>query len=127
MSINLVDGDLRDQDCKNGKVTQGPLISYAQFKCKPWVSKPERIKIKLTEGNTLTCNLMNDSSNTEAYLKWILVYLHVREEKKLDEKLTRQWNCSRRYRKKSKSSPRFPGTNLWVRRQNRNLNQQLPI
>jgi hypothetical protein len=87
MSV-LVPDNLRDQDCKKGQVTAQPLVSNVQFKYKPWVSEPKMIKLKLAEGNIFTCNLMNDSSNSETYLKWILVYLHVREGKELDEKLT---------------------------------------
>ena len=87
MSV-LVLKNLRDQDCKKGQVTLLPLISHVQFKCKPWISKPKKINLKLAEGNTFTFNLMNNSSNAKTYLKLILVYLRVREERKLDEKLT---------------------------------------
>ena len=72
MSVSLVPDNLRDQDCKKGQVTAQPLISYAQFKYKPWVSEPEKTKHKLSEGNMFPCNLMNDSSNSKTYLKWIL-------------------------------------------------------
>jgi hypothetical protein len=87
MSISLAPNDLRNQDCKKGQVTAQSPISCAQFKYKPWVFKPETINLKLAEDNTFTCNLMNDLFIFETYLKWILVYLCVREEKKLDEKL----------------------------------------
>ena len=49
------------------------------------MAAPKKIKLKLTKGNTFSCNLMNDLSNSETYLKWILVFLCVKEEKKLAE------------------------------------------
>ena len=30
---------------------------------------------------------MDDSSNSETYLKWLLVFIHIKEEKKLDSTL----------------------------------------
>ena len=104
----LAPHDLRDQDCKKGKATQQPPISYAQFKYKPWVSKPKRTKLKLANRNTFTCNLMNDSSNTETYLKWNLVYLHVREEKKLDEKLTMAMELLKKVQEEVKKLQKVP-------------------
>ncbi len=86
MSVPASD-DLRDHNCKRRKVTHRPPIAYAQFMYKPWVTKPNKIKIKLLEGNTFQCNLMSDASNTKSYVKWILVFLHIMEEKKLDKKL----------------------------------------
>ena len=53
MSVRASD-DLRDHGCKRGKVTQQPPISYAQFKFKPWISEPNKIKIKVLEGVTLS-------------------------------------------------------------------------
>ena len=87
MSV-LVPDNLRDYDCKKGQqVTQQPPISYMQFMNKPWISETKKIKLNLGEGNTFTCNLMKDSSNAEFYLKWNLIFLCVKEKKKLDKKL----------------------------------------
>ena len=93
MSV-LAPKDLRDHDCERGKVTQQPPISYAQFKYKPWISKLKKIKLKLGEGNTFTCNLMNNSSNAQSYLKWILFS---KEEKKLNKKVAAASSCSKRF------------------------------
>ena len=86
MSVPTSD-ELKDYKCKREKVTQRPPISYAQYKCKPWITEPNRIKIKLLEGNTFLCNLMGDASNPKTYIKWFLVYLRVISKKKFDEKL----------------------------------------
>jgi hypothetical protein len=61
--------DVKDRDCKHGKVAQRPPISYAQFKYPKWISEPDNIKVKFPGGGQLTCDLMNNVSNTEAYLK----------------------------------------------------------
>jgi hypothetical protein len=79
--------DLRDQDCERGKVTQQPLIAYAQFKYKPWVTKPNSIKIKLHGGDQFICDLISDTGNVDTYLKWIQVFMCVLDEKKLHGKL----------------------------------------
>ena len=50
MSVNLAPNDLKDQECKKGKITVRPLIGYVQFKYKQWVTAPQRIKFKLLEG-----------------------------------------------------------------------------
>jgi hypothetical protein len=67
--------DVKDGDCKHGKVTQRPPISYAQFKYPKWITKPDSIKVRLPKGDQFTCDLMNNASNTEMYLKWIQVYI----------------------------------------------------
>ena len=41
------DQDLKDYECKRGKVTQRPPISYAQYRYKKWLMEPDKIKIKL--------------------------------------------------------------------------------
>ena len=79
--------DLKDYECKRGKVTQQPPIEYAQFKYKPWITKSNRIKIKQLEGETFQCNLMSDPSNSKTYIKRLLVFLRVLSKKKFDEKL----------------------------------------
>ena len=79
--------DVKDQDCERGKVNQRPPISYAQFRYKQWVTKPNQIKIKLPGGNQFSYDLMNGAGNSETYLKWIQVYDCVLCEKKLHEKL----------------------------------------
>ena len=86
-SINLAPNNLKDQDCKKEKITVRPPNSYTQFKYKQCVTAPQSIKLKLLEGNQFSCNLMDDSSNSETYLKWLLVFIHIKEEKKLDSTL----------------------------------------
>ena len=86
MSVPSSD-DLKDYECKRGKIMQRPPIVYAQYKYKPWLTESNKIKIKLLEGDTFTCSLMGDSSNAETYMKWYFVYLWVISEKKFDKKL----------------------------------------
>jgi hypothetical protein len=74
---------VKDSDCKRGKVTQRPPISYVQFKYPKWISEPDSIKVKLTGGDQYTCDLMNNASNTDTYLKWFQVYERVLGEKNL--------------------------------------------
>ena len=69
--------DLKDYRCNRGKVTQQPPIVYTQYKYKPWLTKPNKIKIKLLEGDTFQCNLMGDAINSETYMKWYYNYLRV--------------------------------------------------
>jgi hypothetical protein len=73
MSVVGLD-DVKDRDCKRGKVTQRPPISYAQFKYPKWITEPHSIKVRLPGDNQFTCDLMNNASNTETYLKWVQVY-----------------------------------------------------
>ena len=75
--------DIKDRDCECGRVTQWPPISYAQFKYPKWFTEPDSVKVRLPKGDQYTCDLMNDSSITEAYLKWIQVYLGVLGKKNL--------------------------------------------
>jgi hypothetical protein len=75
--------DVKDGDCERGKVTQRPPISYAQFKYPKWITEPDSIKVKLPKGDQFTCDLMNNASNTETYLKWIQVYICVLGKKNL--------------------------------------------
>ena len=56
---------------------------YAQFKYPKWITKPASVKVRLSKGNQYTCDLMNDASNAETYLKWIQVYIRVLGEKNL--------------------------------------------
>ena len=79
--------DLKDYECERGKVMQQPPIPYAQYKYKPWLTEPDKIKIKLLEGDTFQCNLMGDASNSKTYMKWYYNYLRVIVKKKFDEKL----------------------------------------
>ena len=75
MSVVGLD-DVKDGDCKRGRITQSrrPPISYAQFKYPFWVTEPNTIKIKLPGGNQFTCDLMNKMGNAETYLTWVQVY-----------------------------------------------------
>ena len=76
-------GDIKDGDCERGKVTQWPPISYAQFKYPKWITEPDSIKVRLPKGAQFTCDLMNNASNIEMYLKWIQVYICVLGKKNL--------------------------------------------
>ena len=82
MSVVGLD-DVKDGDCERGKVTQRPTISYAQFKYPKWITEPDSIKIRLPKGNQFTCDLRNNASNTETYLKWVQVYICVLGKKNL--------------------------------------------
>jgi hypothetical protein len=75
--------DIKDGDCKCGKVTQRPPISYAQFKYPKWITKPDSVKFRLSKGDQYTCDLMNNASNVERYLKWIQVCICILGEKNL--------------------------------------------
>ena len=107
MSVLALD-DLRDHGCERGKVTQQPPIAYAQFKYKPWITEPVNIKIKLLEGDTFLCNLMSNASNPESYVKWILVFLHVMEEKKLRKKLATSSESLKKVLKNVKKFKKVP-------------------
>jgi hypothetical protein len=84
MSITLAPVNLNGIDCTKGQVTQQPPIFNAQFKYKANITKPEKIKLKLTDWNMFTCALLHDTSNAKTYLKFLQVYSHIREEKKLE-------------------------------------------
>jgi hypothetical protein len=43
MSVTGPD-DVKDGDCKRGRVTQQPPISYAQFKYPKWLTEPDSVK-----------------------------------------------------------------------------------
>jgi hypothetical protein len=75
--------DIKDADCECGRVTQQPPISYAQYKYPKWLTEPDSVKVKLPQGDHYTCNLMNDASNAETYLKGFQTYLRVLGEKEL--------------------------------------------
>jgi hypothetical protein len=51
------------------------------------LTKPNKIKIKLLEGDTFTCSLMGDSHNAKTYMKWYFIYLRMIGKMKFDEKL----------------------------------------
>jgi hypothetical protein len=74
---------MTDQDCERGRVTQRPPISYAQYKYAKWATEPDTVKVKLPNGDQYVCNLMNDASNAETYLKWYQMYLRVLDNQKL--------------------------------------------
>jgi hypothetical protein len=82
MSVVGLD-DIKDGACKHGRVTQRPPIIYTQFKYPKWITEPDSIKIRLPKGDQYTCDLMNDASNAETYLKWIQVYIRVLCKKNL--------------------------------------------
>jgi hypothetical protein len=75
--------DIKDEDCECRRLTQQPLISYAQFKYPKWITEPDSVKVRLPKGDQYTCDLMNYTSNAETYLKWIQVYIHVLGKKNL--------------------------------------------
>ncbi len=64
--------DLKDYECKRGKITQRPPISYAQYRYKKWLVEPDKFKVKLLGGDTFLVELMGDASNAETYMKWYL-------------------------------------------------------
>ena len=82
MSIKAPES-MTDQDCERGRVTQRPPISHAQFKYAKWATKPDTVKVKLPNGDQYVCDLMNDASNAETYLKWYQMYLRVLDNQKL--------------------------------------------
>jgi hypothetical protein len=43
--------DIKDGDCKHGRVTQRPPISYAQYKYPKWFTEPDSVKVKLPQGD----------------------------------------------------------------------------
>ena len=53
-----------------GKGHTATPISYAQYNYKKWLTEPDKIKIKLLEGDTSQCDLMGDASGSEIYMKW---------------------------------------------------------
>ena len=59
--------DIKDGDCKCGRVTQRPPISYAQFKYPKWITKPDSVMVRLPKGDQYTFDFMNNASNTETY------------------------------------------------------------
>ncbi len=75
--------DIKDGDCKRGRVTQRPPISYTQFKYPKWITEPDSVKVRLPKGDQYTCDLMNNASNAETYLKWVWVYIHILGETNL--------------------------------------------
>ncbi len=75
--------DIKDGDCECKRVTQRPPISYTQFKYPKWITEPDSVKVRLPKGDQYTCDLMNDVSNAETYLKWIQVYIGVLGKKNL--------------------------------------------
>jgi hypothetical protein len=75
--------DIKDGDCKRGRVTQQPPISYAQFKYPKWLTEPDSVKVRLPKGNQYTCDSKHDTSNAGTYLKWFQTYLCVLGEKEL--------------------------------------------
>ncbi len=75
--------DIKDADCKRGRVTQRPPISYAQYKYPKWLSEPDTVKVRLPQGDQYVCKLMSDASNAETYLKWFQTHLRVLGKKEL--------------------------------------------
>jgi hypothetical protein len=79
--------DLKNYACERGKITQRPHILCAQSNYKQWLTRPNKIKIKLLEGDTFACSLMGDSHNAKTYMKGYFVYLRVIDKKKFNKKL----------------------------------------
>ena len=79
MSVVKLD-DIKDGDCKRGRVTQRPSISYAQFKYPKWITEPDSVKVRLPKGDQYTCDLMNDASNAETYLVGSSLHSRFRRE-----------------------------------------------
>ncbi len=100
--------DIKDGNCECGRVTQRPPILYAQFKYPKWLTKPDSVKVRLPKGDQYTCDLMNNASNAETYLKWIQVYLRVLGEKNLRVPLDAAAVDRKKLPEISRSSPRLP-------------------
>ena len=62
---------------QKGKSHAATPIRYPQYKYKPWLNEPDKIKIEVLEGDTFQCNLMEDASNSETYIEWYYNYLRV--------------------------------------------------
>jgi hypothetical protein len=88
--------DLKDYKCGRGKVTQRPPILYAQYHYKKWLVEPDKLKVKLLQGDTFLVELMRDASNAETYMKWYFNYLRIIVERKSDVKLLACANALRR-------------------------------
>ena len=100
--------DVKDGDCKCGKVTQRPPISYAQFKYPRWITKPDNVKIKLPGGDQFICDLMNNASNTETYLKWVQIYHCVLGKKNLRANLNVATGERKKLHEEMKKSLKVP-------------------
>ncbi len=98
--------DIKDGDCKRGRVTQRPPILYAQFKYPKWITEPDSVKVRLPKGDQYTCDLMIDASNAETYLKWVQVYICILGKKNLRAPLdVATVDCKKLFI--SRSSPRL--------------------
>ncbi len=104
--------DIKDGDCECGRVTQWPPISYAQFKYPKWLTEPDSVKVRLPKGDQYTCDLMNDASNAETYLKWIQLYLCILGEKELRAPLNAATGVRKKLLEDLRSSPRLLRGNL---------------
>ncbi len=71
------DQDLKDYECERGKATQHPPILYAQYRYKKWFVEPDKLKVKLLEGDTFLVELMGHASNAETYMKLYFNYLRI--------------------------------------------------
>jgi hypothetical protein len=69
--------DIKDGDCKRGRVTQQPPISYTQFKYPKWITEPDSVKVRLPKGDQYTCDLMNDANNAETYFVDLMTPHHL--------------------------------------------------
>ena len=113
---------MTDQDCKRGRVTQRPPISYAQFKYAKWVTEPDTVKVKLIHlGDQYVCELMHDASNAETYLKWYQTYLRVVDMQKFREPLdaaTKEFKKLQEDFKKLSKTPKRETADKKVTREN---------
>ena len=70
--------------------------------------RPDSIKVRLPKGNQFTCDLMNNASNTETYLKWVQVYIRVLGKKNLHVPLDAATVDRKKLLKDMKKLPKVP-------------------
>jgi hypothetical protein len=103
--------NITDADCKRGRVTHRPPISYAQYKYPKWLSEPDTVKVRFPKGDQYVCDLMHDASNAKTYLKWFQMYLRVLDNQKLHPPLDVATKERKILLEMSRSSPRLPRGN----------------
>jgi hypothetical protein len=113
--------DIKDADCKCGRVTQQPLspTRSTRIPSGSQSTEPDSVKVKLPQGNQYTCNLMHDASNAETYLKWFQTYLRILGKKELcallDVATVERKKLLEEFKKFSKAPKKELGENKAVR------------
>ena len=78
--------DLKDTDCKKGQISQRRPVAYTKFKYKHKTAESNKIKLRLPSGDQITCALVKDMLDTKNYVKHLMLFDRIMEEKKLDAK-----------------------------------------